>query len=506
MLIEKKTIIFYSIAIILNSTAIFHFLTSRAIIDCYYLFCFCIFFYFIIRVEYMPPTIGILGGGIAGLSSAYYLARKLALSKYPQARILLFERTPRFGGWIRTEQLGEKYESHLFESAARTLRLQTGLSATNSHSAVNTLKLLEDLNIFNEQFCPIEKNSPVNKNRLIFYKNNLINLNDLSVYFGGKPLSYPPIVYGLYEYFSDKRRLRVQDETVKSFLYRRFGDFLSEDIVEYLVDPLLKGVYAGNVDSLSARSIMKKFFELEQRHGSIIKGVLKNRKEKRKDDSIHHLFKDLNLKDYEKLFQKYSIYYLKDGMEVLAKNLVNQLETYPNVELIRNQTIQQIHFQENQLELTTRSNEKYQLDHLISAVPSFELAKYIQHDTLRSCLNRIPFVNMIVVNLLYRKQDIYPKEAFGYLIPSRENSHLLGVLFDTCVRYQTDKHKHGSQLTVMLGGAWYDQLRLGQFTDEQLLQIVSNELKKHMNLDEQPAVYSINRMNKAIPVKSNKKN
>ena len=58
----------------------------------------------------------------------------------------------------------------------------------------------------------------------------------------------------------------------------------------------------------------------------------------------------------------------------------------------------------------------------------------------------------------------------------------------------------------MLGGAWYDQLRLGQFTDEQLLQIVSNELKKHMNLDEQPAVYSINRMNKAIPVKSNKKN
>lgn len=169
------------------------------------------------------PTIGILGGGIAGLTSAYYLAQKAARSKYPQLKILLFERSSRFGGWIRSSQLEEKYQSHLFEVGPRTLRLQSGIASLSSHSAINTLQLLKQLNIFDSQFCPIEKTSPANKNKLIYVNKQLINLNDLSLIFGGKPLRYPPVAYGLYEYFSKKGRQTVQDETIKSFIHRRFG-------------------------------------------------------------------------------------------------------------------------------------------------------------------------------------------------------------------------------------------------------------------------------------------
>ena len=169
------------------------------------------------------PTVGILGGGIAGLASAYYLAQKSVRLKLPHLRILLFERSPRFGGWIRSDQLGEKYNSHLFELGARTLRLQSGVASLSNHSAINTIQLLEQLNIFNSQFCPIEKTSPANKNKLIYIDKKLINLNDFSFIIGRKPLRYPPVVYALYEYFSTKGRQTVQDETIKSFMYRRFG-------------------------------------------------------------------------------------------------------------------------------------------------------------------------------------------------------------------------------------------------------------------------------------------
>jgi protoporphyrinogen oxidase len=187
-------------------------------------------------------------------------------------------------------------------------------------------------------------------------------------------------------------------------------------------------------------------------------------------------------------------------MEILTKTLVDYLQTLPNVELIQNKSINKIQFQENQIEISTQTNEKYHLDYLISAIPAFELSNLIDNQILQTRLNKISFVNMIVINLLYSKQDIFPKEAFGYLIPSREHSHLLGVLYDSCIRHSTDKDKHGSQLTVMMGGAWFDELRLGQCTDEQLMHIVMSELKKQMNLDEKPVVYSIARLNKAIPV------
>lgn len=169
------------------------------------------------------PTVGILGGGIAGLASAYYLAQKSARSSLPHLRILLFERSPRFGGWIRSDRLEDKYNAHLFEHGARTLRLQSGIASLSSHSAINTLKLLEQLKIFDSQFCPIKKDAPANKNKLIYSNQQLINLNDLSLVIGGKPLRYPPVVYALYEYFSSKGRQTVQDETIKSFIYRRFG-------------------------------------------------------------------------------------------------------------------------------------------------------------------------------------------------------------------------------------------------------------------------------------------
>ena len=449
-----------------------------------------------------PRTIGILGGGIAGLTSAYYLARR----SIPNLRILLFERLSRFGGWISSTHLGSHYDHHLFELGPRTLRLQSGISSLNPFTAVNTLKLLDDLNLMQEQFCPIEKNSPTNRNRLIYMNEQLININDLSAFWGGKPLKYPPIVYLFYELFASKDRQPVQDETIKSFLYRRFGDVLGEDLVEYLLDPVMKGVYAGDVSKLSARTVLKKFFDLEQRHGSIVKGLFKTRKTK---ELKHQFFSDLNFNDYSSILNQHSIYYFRDGMEVLVKRLLDVLHTFPNVQLISNERIKDLQFKDEQIHLMNQSNEEYHLDHLISAVPSFELAHLIssqQHSRLRSRLNQIAFVNMIVMNLLYEKKDIYPQQAFGYLIPSREHCRILGVLFDSCVRQKIDRNKRGSQLTVMMGGKWYDQWKLGQFTDEQLMELVKKELKKQINLEGEPWKYSLSRLHGAIPVKRGEMN
>lgn len=68
------------------------------------------------------PHVAILGGGLTGLSAAFYISRSL-----PQARITLLEKSSRLGGWVRSErvQVEDKQGHHasvVLEAGPRTLR------------------------------------------------------------------------------------------------------------------------------------------------------------------------------------------------------------------------------------------------------------------------------------------------------------------------------------------------------------------------------------------------
>lgn len=78
-----------------------------------------------------PQRIAILGGGIAGLASAHYVARE-----FPRCKVVLFERGEETGGWVRSRRVGlaggSKEEggdgesrSVLFEMGPRSLRNST---------------------------------------------------------------------------------------------------------------------------------------------------------------------------------------------------------------------------------------------------------------------------------------------------------------------------------------------------------------------------------------------
>ena len=61
-----------------------------------------------------------------------------------------------------------------------------------------------------------------------------------------------------------------------------------------------------------------------------------------------------------------------------------------------------------------------------------DLANMLSDDLqkLKTLLNKIECVNMVIVNLFY-EQDVLPVQGFGYLIPSKEKSPILGCIFDS---------------------------------------------------------------------------
>ena len=67
--------------------------------------------------DHKATDVAVIGGGITGLASAYYLSKAL-----PNAKITLIERNPRLGGWVRTETVNVGTGKVVFELGPRTLR------------------------------------------------------------------------------------------------------------------------------------------------------------------------------------------------------------------------------------------------------------------------------------------------------------------------------------------------------------------------------------------------
>ncbi len=67
-----------------------------------------------------------------------------------------------------------------------------------------------------------------------------------------------------------------------------------------------------------------------------------------------------------------------------------------------------------------------------------------EYSSLRDLLNRIECVNMAIVNL-YFSTDVLPAQGFGYLVPTNQNSPIIGCIFDSVFNSPNQK---GTVLTV----------------------------------------------------------
>lgn len=86
--------------------------------------------------------IAVLGGGITGLSTAYYLAKD-----FPRARITIYEGSERLGGWMRSTPVEVEGGTIYFESGPRTLR-GGGLGSPANLNFYELVKILRSLSCY----------------------------------------------------------------------------------------------------------------------------------------------------------------------------------------------------------------------------------------------------------------------------------------------------------------------------------------------------------------------
>lgn len=216
--------------------------------------------------------VAIVGGGISGLTAARELCRQ-------GLRVRLFERDERCGGVIKTQRVGDCV-------------LDVGPDTLLAHKPA-ALALCRELGLEDQLIAP---QSP--RTLYLLRGGALHALPDASMM--GLPSNWTSLastraltcrgkVRMGCEFFIPRAAPRGilrgeddrRDESIASFIGRRFG----REAVTWLAEPLLAGLHRGDASRLSMRALFPSLLDAEQKHGSVIRALGRNRSSKRSGDS-----------------------------------------------------------------------------------------------------------------------------------------------------------------------------------------------------------------------------
>jgi oxygen-dependent protoporphyrinogen oxidase len=263
-----------------------------------------------------------------------------------------------------------------------------------------------------------------------------------------------------------------QDETVAAFVARRLGPVF----LDYIVNPFVAGVYAGDPRKLSVRHAFPKLHALEQEHGSLIR---------RRNPSGAPRGGMLSFPDG-----------LQEIPRALAASLGSALRLETKVDAVQRTT--------TGWDVYSHSRSKWHRESfssLISALPADALARLAfeggDDPHPFACLEKIAHPPVISVFTGFLREDVaHPLDGFGLLAPEVEKRSILGTLFSSTL-FPGRAPQDCVGLTTFIGGA--RQPELAELDDTDLIALVSGELKALLGT-RAPAVFThLRRCARAIP-------
>ncbi|MBI2264516.1 MAG: protoporphyrinogen oxidase [Armatimonadetes bacterium] len=419
----------------------------------------------------------IVGGGISGLATARYLtdlAGEAGLKTTGPSldlRITLLEAEDRLGGNIRTDRFGdylvEQGPDGFLDNQPKTLELarRVGLS---------------------DRILPA---SDAMSRRFILRNGKLREVpGKPQAFLTSRILSLSGKLRVLCEPFS--RSSREDDQTVYAFARRHIG----EEAARILVDAMVSGIFAGDIEKLSLKSAFPTMHDMESAHGTLTRAMFAKMREARMSGK----------KTGSPMGPGGRLTSFTGGMEELISALAGSLPeetiwkahpvTAVSVEDAEGQSMWRISVE------TRRVTPHILADAVILALPARRSAEIVKKtdENLARILSEIPYAPLVVLATAYHSRDIpFPPDGFGFLAPRNQGLRILGSLWTSSIYGESRAPGGQALLRNMLGGAHDpDVLKLD---DQELSKLVKEDLRQAMGITADPVQTWIYRHDLGIP-------
>lgn len=389
----------------------------------------------------------IIGAGITGLSIAYELQKQ-------QVPYLLLEATDHTGGVMKS--LREK--GFELDAGANTIA-----------ASPEMLAFFRELGLEKD----ILQATAASKHRFLVRSNQLHAVSPHPFKIMASSYLSRGSKWRLFTERFRKSAPAAGEETVTDFVSRRFN----REIADYVFDPVLSGIYAGNPDRMSIAEVLPTLPQWERKYGSVTKGLMKNK----------------GAMGGRKIIS------FKGGNQVLA-NRLQQLLTTP----VRfNCKVTAISETNNGYMVSAVENgvsASFPAARVVVTTPAYSAAETIiaLDTTTAALLKSIQYPRMGVLHLGFDAAALpKPLDGFGFLVPHAENMHFLGAICNSAIF--PEKAPDGKILfTVFMGGARQEDL-FDQLSPETLQQRVIEEITSLLHLSAPPVMQRFSTWNKAIP-------
>ncbi len=407
--------------------------------------------------------VAVVGGGISGLASAYFL-RERAKERGVSLDLTLIEAGDRFGGKIVTERI----DQFLVEGGADSFL------ASKPHA----VSLCERLGLSSRLVGTIE----ANRKTFILSRGRLLPLPEgvvLMVPTKPFPFITTPLIsvagkvrMALEPLISPRRE--ESDESLAAFFTRRLG----REVFEKIVEPLVSGIYGGDAREISLAATFPRFAEMERKEGSLIRALLRSRGK-----------------------GKSGFMTLPGGMGEMVDALLAALKAgespadlrmgEPVVGIDRADSGWQVRF--------AKGAADRPFDRVVLALPAAPSEKILRPLAPVSAeeLGKIRYLSSATVSLAYRRDRFgHPLNGFGFVVPRAERRALLAAT------WSSSKFPGRAPADGVLIRGYIGEGSLLSLDDRELVRLVEKELFEILKIEDAAAeriFYRVCRFREAMP-------